>query len=451
MHKLAMACTQPRGQAFFAGLKRCRRPERQTLPGRRMRGMSDGNEKTGTKQAWVRQGVAGLERQRFSWWRECSGGLADIGLMLPILVGLAAAGKVNGWLSLLMVGAYYLFVSWFYRIPVPVQPLKAFSAVALVTPAVTDEVVRIGAIILGASYLLLTWTPLLAAVRVLFPLPVVRGVQLATGLLLLKAGYAAVAGPELFLAGGRWQWTVAGMTVCLNWLLAAGFGWLMLCGLNSRRWPVGLVAAALAVAVAAGSSGYLATDGLIGQAVQPPAMGDWRQAAVAAVILLVLPQLPLSVGNAIIATENAVQQFYRRRAYRVRASRLAGDMGVFAIVAGLLGVVPCCHGCGGVTAHYKFGARSWGAPLAAGIFYCLLAVLVYCGWPLIAGFPQAVFGVMLIYTGLEHCLLISDLQAGPQLATAVLIGGLGLLSGSLVLALAAGWLYRLATSHRSGR
>jgi len=38
-------------------------------------------------------------------------------------------------------------------------------------------------------------------------------------------------------------------------------------------------------------------------------------------------------------------------------------MGIANLPAGLFGAVPMCHGTGGLAAHYRFGARTGGAPV----------------------------------------------------------------------------------------
>jgi len=54
---------------------------------------------------------------------ELSGGLADIGVLLPIIVALAAINKLDSVCALLFCGIFYITTSLYYKVPVPVQPL----------------------------------------------------------------------------------------------------------------------------------------------------------------------------------------------------------------------------------------------------------------------------------------------------------------------------------------
>ena len=83
-------------------------------------------------------------------------------------------------------------------------------------------------------------------------------------------------------------------------------------------------------------------------------------------------------------------------------------MGLANLPAGLFGAVPMCHGTGGLAAHYRFGARTGGAPVIIGIFFVVLAL----PWgisasPYSALLPNSVLGVLLIFAGLELCPLVT--------------------------------------------
>jgi len=58
---------------------------------------------------------------------ELSGGLADIGVLLPIIVALVAINNLNPFIALLFCGLFYIVTSLYYQVPVPVQPLKYFA------------------------------------------------------------------------------------------------------------------------------------------------------------------------------------------------------------------------------------------------------------------------------------------------------------------------------------
>jgi len=77
-----------------------------------------------------------------------------------------------------------------------------------------------------------------------------------------------------------------------------------------------------------------------------------------AFFLLVLPQIPLTFGNSIVATADTARIYFGTGAVRVTPGRLSLSLGITNVIAGFIGAAPLCHGAGGLTAHYRFGARS---------------------------------------------------------------------------------------------
>ncbi len=74
---------------------------------------------------------------------------------------------------------------------------------------------------------------------------------------------------------------------------------------------------------------------------------------------------------------------------------------------------------GGLTAHYKMGARTGGANLMIGGL--ILAVGLFLGSGAVSFLsivPLSVLGVLLVIVGIYHTLLIRDLHAKRQLAVA---------------------------------
>ena len=57
------------------------------------------------------------------WWREASGAVADLGVLVPIAVALIVSNGLSTTAVLLPAGVLYLVVAWTYRAPVAVQPL----------------------------------------------------------------------------------------------------------------------------------------------------------------------------------------------------------------------------------------------------------------------------------------------------------------------------------------
>lgn len=97
-------------------------------------------------------------------------------------------------------------------------------------------------------------------------------------------------------------------------------------------------------------------------------------------------------------------------------------MGVSNVLAGFLGGMPICHGSGGLTAHHRFGAQTAGADLIIGSF-CLVGAL-FLTKPvlvLVSLLSLPVLGALLFYVGVQHALLVRDLQRAEDISVALLI------------------------------
>jgi len=360
--------------------------------------------------------------------RELAGAVADLGVLVPIAVALIVQNGLSATAVLLPAGGLYLAVGAYYRVPVSVQPLKAFGAIAI-AQGLGVESIAAGAIVMGVVFVLLGATRLLDRAARLFPRAVVRGVQLSVGLLFVKLAWGLVTSPPAaFADAGRspLYLTTAGVAVSLLALL-----------LRRRAVTLLLVASAAAVAVAR----YDGTWTVGPSTLQIPSP-DIAAFAVAAVEL-VLPQLPLTFANSCLAAADVARTYYGDAARRVTPGRLGTSLGVANLAVGAIGGMPLCHGAGGMTAHRTFGARSGGAPLVLGgalVALALVAGSVLAG--VLTGFPLPVLAAMLAVAGVLHLGLLRDLTRPFEwgVALAVGIGGLlGQLAPALLVGLLVWW------------
>jgi SulP family sulfate permease len=148
-----------------------------------------------------------------------------------------------------------------------------------------------------------------------------------------------------------------------------------------------------------------------------------------AFIMLILPQIPLTIGNACVGTADTCSTLFpdNPELPKATAGRFALTMGIANLSTGIFGAVPMCHGTGGLAAHYRFGARTGGAPLMIGAIFVVLALAFgEAGFTFLALLPNSVLGVLLIFAGLELCPLIRSLKANEEYFVALLITGIAL-------------------------
>src|SRR5262249_50833498 len=92
--------------------------------------------------------------------------------------------------------------------------------------------------------------------------------------------------------------------------------------------------------------------------------------------LAVIPQIPLTLTNAVIVTAAVTRQLLPQRAERVTERNLAITTGLGNLLAAPFGGYPMCHGAGGIAGHYRFGARTATAPLLIGVTFLALGLLL---------------------------------------------------------------------------
>jgi hypothetical protein len=350
--------------------------------------------------------------------RELAGAVADVGVLVPIATALIVANGLAPTAVLLPAGLLYLAAGFLYRLPVPVQPLKAFGAVAIAEGLGSGEIAA-GALLMGGVFVLLGRTGAVDLAARAFPKPLIRGVQLTVGLLFLKIAWGLVHAPP-----ASFEDHAADPALLLGLgLLVAGAAFAL------RRHLVSLllVCAGLGLALAR-AGGELS----LGPSPLPlPALDAgtfWI-----AFVLLVVPQIPLTFANSCVATADTARTYFGTGAARVRPGRLATSLGIANLFSGAVAGMPVCHGAGGMTAHRAFGARTGGAPLAMGAALVALALIVGSGMTaLLAAFPLAVLAGMLAVAGLLHIGLLRDLTGAWGWAIALLVGIAGILTNLAV-------------------
>jgi len=356
---------------------------------------------------------------------ELAGSLGDLGTLLPIVVGMILINRLSPTTVFLAFGLFYLMTGLYYRLPIPVQPLKAVGAIAIAYPnQITESVIGAGGILFGLLLLVLSLSGMVDRLAKLFTQPVVRGIQLALGLIFLKKGIELIVTQKVFLSGVDGKLSEYPINLVMGFIVFA----LVLALLDNKKFPAAL--AALAFGIIAG----LALGGFQGQSFSlgptrveliSPSFGDYWTAF----IMLILPQVPLTIGNACVGTADMCGSVFPNSPLlsRTKAGRFALTMGLANLPAGLFGAVPMCHGTGGLAAHYRFGARTGGAPVMIGIFFVVLAlVLGELGFAILALLPNSVLGVLLIFAGLELCPLVRSLQSNEEFFVALLIAGIAL-------------------------
>lgn len=315
--------------------------------------------------------------------RELSGALGDLGTLLPLMLGTIAVVGLAPLPVLLGFAVFYIATAFYYRLPIPVQPMKAVAAV-LLTAQFGPAELAISGIMIGAVLLVLGLTGWIARLARLVPQSVLAGLQLGLGLALalvsleLMATAPLVAVPTLALLVG------------LLFVPAA---------------PSALIGVVAAVVLAQ----LLGAPGIGLESLSAPALPITAWPSLAelerAVSLFVLPQLSLTFTNAVLLTALLAGDYFGERAAHVTPRRLSVTSGLANLLLTPLGALPMCHGAGGLAAHHRFGARSGTAPLLIGLALLAVALLPdNLGLSLLAAIPAAGLGALLLMAAGELAL-----------------------------------------------
>ena len=349
---------------------------------------------------------------------EMAGAFGDLGTDLPLLIGVIAASGIDSASVLILFGLMQVFTGLWYRMPMPVQPLKAFAAL-VIAQKIPGRVIFGGGLAIGVSMFFLSITGLIDVLARLVPKAVVRGIQFGLALQLATLALTKYVGSD-----GAAGYALAAAAFAVTVVL---FG--------NRRWPAALIVIALGVAYALVFKLDLATAqkavGLHLPAWHLPQSADILTGAV----LLALPQIPLSLGNSILATKQVAHDLFPERE-PLTIKKISFTYALMNLVNPFFGGFPVCHGSGGMVGHYAFGARTGGSVVIYGGIFLVMGLFFSQGFAeVVQIFPLPVLGVLLLFEALSLATLLRDVSGSrADLLVSLLVGLLcaGLPYGYLV-------------------
>ncbi|MEE9491465.1 MAG: putative sulfate/molybdate transporter [Dehalococcoidia bacterium] len=197
--------------------------------------------------------------------RELAGSIGDFGTLIPLSIALITINGLSFTSVFLMVGLFYLASGLYYRLPIPVQPLKVVAAIAIVSSdKVTLEVMAATGILFGAFLLLLAVTGLIDQVSRLFTKPIVRGIQLGLGFILITKGITFIKSQELFIQSSGNEVLIGSVPV--NLIVGLAGIVLVLLLLTSKRFPAALVIVGAGIIVGTAYGAFSNTEWNFGPA-----------------------------------------------------------------------------------------------------------------------------------------------------------------------------------------
>jgi MFS superfamily sulfate permease-like transporter len=316
--------------------------------------------------------------------QELAGAFGDLGTLIPFLVGYITVAGMDPCGVLVAFGLFKIVGGLYFKSPIPIQPMKAIGTAAITqAAAITHGAIWASGLFTGVFWLFMGLTGAVTWIARMTSRPVVHGLVLGLGLSFVLEGVKMMVPAPL----------LAAFAVGLTFIL-----------LSRTRAPAILALLGLGVTVALIREPGLAAE-LIGMSFRfrlpevPLAAIGWPD-LITGVLVLGLPQVALTLGNAIIATVEENNALFPDKPLTVRT--VAIDHGIMNLVGTSLGGVPMCHGAGGLAGHVRFGARTGGALVMHGIFILLLGLFFADSVAtLFKLLPGAILGVILFFGGLE--------------------------------------------------
>ena len=308
--------------------------------------------------------------------RELAGSMGDFGTLFPLAIGFIAVNGLDPAGLFIMMGLTNIAIGLVYRLPMPLQPKKVIAVAAIAQRWPPSRVYASG-LGLGITWFILVFTGLLRKVIVLTPLFVVRGIQLALGVMLAWEGLKMMRPAPLL-----------GLVAII----------IVLTLRENRYAPAAIVLMALGV-------GIVAWEGKLGRSLDlaftlPPLTIPRLDEVGQAMLLAGFAQIPLSITNAVIATAALIRDYFPEKAVSER--KLMLNMGIMNVVGAFFGGMPMCHGAGGLAGQYYFGARTGGASILEGLIEVSLGLFLSKSVAnLLKAFPMPLVGGMMLLVGIE--------------------------------------------------
>lgn len=328
---------------------------------------------------------------------ELAGAFGDIGTDLPLIIGMILAAGLDAASVLILYGAMQVMTGMLYRLPMPVQPLKAVAIAVIALKGnekITPNLLYGAGLAIGLTMLFLTLTGLMDWIGRIVPKVVVRGIQFGLGLQLVT-----LATTDYLKRDGAAGYWLAGTAFVIAVLLY-----------GNRKFPAALFIILLGAV-------YACVFKLDWNAAQHSIGFNWPKFQVPGgrdvldgFRKLALIQVPLSIGNSILAARRTARDLFPGRAPGLR--KISLTYSAMNLVNPFFGGVPTCHGSGGLAGYYAFGARTGGAVIIYGLIYLALGLIFSRGFGnIIQVFPLPILGVILFFEGISMLLLVRDTAA----------------------------------------
>jgi len=384
------------------------------------------------------QGDAMAARYQFNRM-ELAGALGDLGTILPLGIGMIVINGLDPLALFACVGIYYLFSGMYFGVTMPVEPMKVIGAYAIATGIAAPQIFA-ATLINGLFLLVVGVTGAITLIGKYTPKPVIRGVQLSTGVLLVSQGVKMMLGSSQFQVIRRAAEPYLSLQhlgpLPIGILIGVVLGFLTLLLLDNRKLPAALVVVFIGLILGLILGTHEGLDKLVLginiPRLLPSGIPPWADFATS-LFVLAIPQLPMTIGNSVIATGDLAKEYFGESSKKVTYPALCMSLATANIMSFFFGGMPMCHGAGGLASRFRFGARTAGSNIISGILFLLLALLLGShALSVVYLIPMSALGVLLVFAGSQLALTILDLKGRKDLFVPLMMVGITLASNLAV-------------------
>jgi len=341
-------------------------------------------------EAQADAGTDGVKTRNLYNRMEWAGAFGDVGTLIPFVVAYITIVKMPPLGLLFMFGITLMASGLYYRTPLPIQPMKAIGAAAI-AGGISPAALYGSGLTTGLFWLLAGITGILRPIAKLATKPVVRGIMLGLGLTFMVDGINRMkTAPVLAI-----------IALVVTYLL-----------LTNPKIPAMFILLIIGVVSAVIMNPQIMSElakihiGFNLPVFSLP-MITWND-LVTGTLLFTIPQIPLTLGNAVIAITAENNELFPDRP--VTEKKVAISQGIMNLVSPLFGGIPMCHGAGGMAGHVRFGAKTGGALIILGGILILIALFFSDSVSIIFKiFPNAILGVILFFAGSELAIVVRDI------------------------------------------
>ena len=313
------------------------------------------------------------ESNRLHYLAEFSASLADLGTFLPLVLGVLIVTQMDPVGVLFGFGIFALVTGGLYRRPIPVQPMKAVAAMGIAGMLSADAMVAT-TVVMGCVLLVLSLSDVITRIRRFIPNSIMHGLKLSLVMSLIVITHSRL----------EWQWMDVG---------------LLLIGLIALQWtPLKSLSALFMIVIGMWLWMPLERVSVGFDPSLPTLIWPSLESFLIAMRDATLPQLILTITNALILTAVIAHAYYPEDHPRVTEQRLARSSGWANLLLAPFGAMPMCHGAGGLVAHHAFGGRSGWTMALFGLFCLILGLGFGDGvLQLLAAIPGSVMVMLVLY------------------------------------------------------